>query len=420
MSIAWRDSASGVGSLTIPSDVKSGDLVLIYAAADSSVSLSSTGTTPVQVGATLNGGSGTVYQLYSLTAGSSDAGATVTATSASTVYLALGAWLGAALDTSAVASIAPGSPEESVASPTVTTTADDDWGVYIGALPVNGSVQLNVPGPSFTRINTAQIAIADTSASVGPSGSVFGGPDWTSNGTVDWGVFTVGLKPTVGGPPIAVVQAASSGDISNSCTMPAGLTEGNWLVIIAGNYDFDNTAPIPTDPTVGGESIAATMLLSGNTTGGDSVSYVIWLAQIDGAMAGQTALSFTPDSGSGGPDKIYGIEIASPTVLMLDRSAQSVNTSDTTSVGPTNGTTAANEIAIGVVQIFNEYPAAAPSNWTEVGNSDYTVCAFQILTSVGSTPGFSGTATGSNNWCSGIITLRTNVSGTGVLLASFF
>lgn len=197
MTIAWRDGAAGVTSVTVPADVAAGDVaLLIVSAASGTPSLSSAGTAPALI-ATVTDVHGEPFQLWGFTATGADAGAVITGPSGAVI--ALGAWSGASLPVDVEAG-AFGSFTAFTAPSAVTATAGD-WAVFLAALPVNSGLTITAPGAQRTP-GSNQAVVADSNGPVGAAGTAIGGGNWTTNGgTVRWGGFTVGLAPAGGPPP---------------------------------------------------------------------------------------------------------------------------------------------------------------------------------------------------------------------------
>lgn len=203
----------------------------------------------------------------------------------------------------------------------------------------------------------------------------------------------------------SVVQADSSADLAATCTMGAGLTLRNWLLMAATAY---NATAYPAGQEVNGAAVAATAILQGGTlTGLNSVAFTIWLAQVSSAMAGQTALSFTPPGGSGGAIKLHGIEISSPSALALDQpySTTGTGTGGSVSIGPSPGSAQPGELAVMLLPVFSGNPSVTGGGFTIIGGSNLCACGYQSLGAAGSTAGVTATLPSGDQWAAGIVTL---------------
>lgn len=233
MAIAWRAGAIGSANsstITLPGTIQAGDVVLvpIWQEVFSGVtypsgSFASGGpTAPVQVGSDQQWSDGSTLltdQLWAITAAAGDAGATWTYTFGISSFssMATAAWSGAAIDVSGF-SHTTGS-QSSWTAPNVTTTVSGDWWAEI----VRHS-WTTTASPGTLRYDTANsqdtVAVADSNASAGGSGTVVGGDTWTFNGSGDNAGWTVALKPSGGAaaaaapqllvvPSLAAIQAAA-------------------------------------------------------------------------------------------------------------------------------------------------------------------------------------------------------------------
>jgi hypothetical protein len=219
--IAFQDAASaqsGAGSsatVSIPSDVQAGALVLIAAASGSygggptSLAVTSSGPVqPQQVGTTQAGGTSSLSQLWALTASgvtgsvSPDAGAVITITGSGAtppydVCGAVSAYASARFPVAGTYASSAPADATSVTAPSLTTPAGGCWAVEIGITPANGGLTVTVPAGLTGRTATGNQAVfADSAASAGPSGTTVGGGTWSENGgAVSWHTWTVVLVP---------------------------------------------------------------------------------------------------------------------------------------------------------------------------------------------------------------------------------
>jgi hypothetical protein len=216
--ISWVASAAvqntgttGTVTVTVPSQVAVGDLVLIGAgvweANDTglSVTVSSAGTTqPQQIGATLPGVFSTYSQMWGFTAAAGDAGAVITVTGAGAggTYLlsaVIGSWHEAALpqegDWAATATATGGTNTFTTA--TVETPVDACWHAEFLLMPVNAGGTTTVPAGLTARSALTNMAIvSDSAGPVGGAGTTIGGGEYTSNeGSVSFHAWVFALRP---------------------------------------------------------------------------------------------------------------------------------------------------------------------------------------------------------------------------------
>lgn len=198
------------------------------------------------------------------------------------------------------------------------------------------------------------------------------------------------------------VQADRSADLTAGCTMGAGLTLNNWLVMAAAAY---NATAYPSAPTVNGSGISTTTLLQGGSlSGSNSVCYTFWLAQVSAAMASQTALSFTA-GGGGGAIALYGLEASASGSVSLDVTAVNSGAGGGSStVGPTSGTAQSGELSLYILPVFGANPSVTAGGYTLIGDSNYCAGGYQILGAAGATPSVTATIPAAD-WAGGIVTL---------------
>ena len=210
---------------------------------------------------------------------------------------------------------------------------------------------------------------------------------------------------------ITVVQAVSSADLSNNATC-AGLTQGNMLLLIAGQYSTGGPNTPPVTYFVGGTSYTtpAAFLSRSSAT---NISYAMWLVPVTAAMAGATALSFTVTSA--GAVKLYGMELSAAGTIIVDQ-AHAANGSGSTFDSGSVTAQFDNELAVFSIPVFNftASPGAVPHPpWTEVGGSNFMQTWYQNGVASGTALDLSGSLTGSGDWASGLITL---IAGTDYTL----
>lgn len=275
------DPPSTSMTLTIPSvaGITSGTWVWIWVnVADNAnavfptVSLTSTGTAPVQVGTTLQGASHTVGQLWQIPVVSADQGATVTVTADRQCFFgAVGAaWSGGNATQGGNAAFGTGASGTSFTAPSTTTTADGSWAVGAASI-IGGAAFTATPQPAGYTLREKDAdnqrgAIADTAASVGNSGTTIGGGTWSSAGNGPWIGVTFEILAvsgtTVSGAVSALALAAPAGTPSGpgvggpvsalALAAPAGTPAGSGAATIAGQVATLALAAPPGVPSVTG------------------------------------------------------------------------------------------------------------------------------------------------------------------------
>lgn len=209
---------------------------------------------------------------------------------------------------------------------------------------------------------------------------------------------------------INVVQTGQSADLASPVTLGAGLTQGNWLVIIAGAYNTGGSASPPVSPTVGGAAITATSLVTEASGTNPGVAMVVWLAQVTSAMAGQTAINFS-EPGSEGPVRGFAIEASSATALSLDTSSVNNGNGTSASIGPTAGSASAGELAVyGLPSLFVD-PTVSGGGWTIFSSQQSMSAGYQILGASGSTAAVSASLSGTGSWCGAIALIQAAAGG---------
>ena len=225
---AWRAGAVAASSgkvtslaITIPAAVQAGDIVMFVASASNTstnpvITASSTGTTPAQIGSTVNftgtNGFPTGTAIFWFKASSSDASKVITMSGTTSSYLgiSLGSWSGCAAtqpDVSATPTSNTGSM--TYTAPTVATLTTADWAVYLVGCFVSSTSFSGNPGTLREFDTSARTALADSNGPVGAAGTSIGGGTWSQSVmTSGWAGFTVGLTalPQPGTPPAAPGQ----------------------------------------------------------------------------------------------------------------------------------------------------------------------------------------------------------------------
>lgn len=219
------NSGTASGTVTIPGGVLNGDvilvLVVVFTTATGSLTnaLSSSVTAPVQIGSSqlaTGGGVQQVGSVYSIVAGASDAGATLTfstsgGTGGSYWYdVGLVSYTGAKTtgvpDCNAGTEFFSASSTGTTTTPSATTATAGDWQVQLlGVGAASGNASFTTPGGLTKRQEViasanagVQLEIGDSNASVGGSGTTIGNTTWTATGSTNsvWSTsFTVGLAP---------------------------------------------------------------------------------------------------------------------------------------------------------------------------------------------------------------------------------
>lgn len=196
------------------------------------------------------------------------------------------------------------------------------------------------------------------------------------------------------------------GDLTDAASFGSGLVAKNTLLMWAADY---NVTAAPSAPEVGGSAFACATLLTGCSdgyTGANDVSYAFWLGPVTSAMAGATSLTYS-DAGSGGPIKLYALELVSGNTIQFDNKAVNTGNSTTGSCGPTPGTASPGELAVYALPVFSSYPDVSTGGWTIIGNQDYMSGGYQILGAAGSAASVTAPISGgANQWAAAIITLR--------------
>lgn len=231
-SAAVTSASSQVASqaITVPAGVLAGDVVLIKADAVNvtngtvpTLTPSSTGTTPTQVGSTAGGSeplpAAVAGALFYFIASGTDAGKVVTISTSINSFMSVGlaAYTGASNSTPIDVSGGAfgGANTNSVTCPSKVTGVTGDWAVYLGGGAAEGSANgtMGIPAGSTSRRNTVDgsaigIAITDSNGSVGASGASIGGGTFTSASPTNaiLTAFTVGLAPPGGGGAGPVVN----------------------------------------------------------------------------------------------------------------------------------------------------------------------------------------------------------------------
>lgn len=218
---ATASGASQVSSstITIPTGILGGDVVLIFAtvvpisATVATITASSTGTTPVQAGSTTSGSeplpatvSGAVFWFVAAGAAgsaSTDVGKIVTLTYSTTGFpaTALQGYSGASTSSpvDVIQGAFGGANTASVTCPTLTTGVSGDWAVFLGGGAAEGG-NLTIPAGSTSRqavISGSDVAaaITDSAGAVGSAGASIGGGTFTTSTATNSVLvaFTVGL-----------------------------------------------------------------------------------------------------------------------------------------------------------------------------------------------------------------------------------
>src|SRR5580704_9173314 len=222
MAVTWHTgtAASSGGTaqpsygVTIPAGVSAGDVLLVaysaFGTLDETIQVSSTGTTPVIIGSSLNsGGGGFVCNaaLFYVIAGASDAGKVITASLVSGHNSkwagGIGAWTGANNTTpvDVSGSALSNGASSTITCPSKTTTVANDWDIQIMCAGLGGSAYTG--GTGFTQRETvsdpssgATVAIFDSNGAAGAAGTTIGGAAFANAGNNSWWAgFTVGLAP---------------------------------------------------------------------------------------------------------------------------------------------------------------------------------------------------------------------------------
>lgn len=238
MSISYRTSATPASTsaaatsttITIPSTVQAGDILVLgfcalsESSGSSTLSVTSTESAWTQYGSTAYVSTSdyeTNSSLWYLEAAAADASATVTLHSTASLYLrgVMSAYPGAALPFDAVTSANTTTASDDLTCASVDTVAANDWGILIccGNTGPGGSSSLTAPSGYTLRTSIDGITgIADSNAAESAGASI-GGGHFTMTATGCGTVWTIGLAPAGGGTPapsplvvpsLAAIQAA--------------------------------------------------------------------------------------------------------------------------------------------------------------------------------------------------------------------
>jgi hypothetical protein len=231
-------SANSAGSevasltLTLPSAITSGDVILVTATSVPSpatsipaLSATSTATAPVQAGSPVTGtetNADLAVAVWTITAGASDAGATVTIHSSTAGYMSAScaaySGVAAATPVDVIQGAFGGANTASVTCPSLSTSAAGDWAVYIGAGAAEGGSLSATPAGTTLRINSFDTTsavfacITDSNAPVGPAGTSIGGGTFSTSVAQDslMAAFTIGLEEAGSSSPPALSAVHSS------------------------------------------------------------------------------------------------------------------------------------------------------------------------------------------------------------------
>jgi hypothetical protein len=218
---ATSDSGNSQASsltLTIPGTVQNGDVILVTASAvpltstPTTLTATSTGTAPVAAAAPVTGtesGASVTTSIWKILAAASDAGKVVTFTPGTAAFMASALVVYSGVDTTnpidVIQGVFGGAGSISVTCPSLTTTVDEDWAVYIGGgAAEGGGIQTSpsgMPSGSTTRAysHAASDVVAVITDSNGPvaAGTAIGGGQYTAVVAASslMTAYTIGLTP---------------------------------------------------------------------------------------------------------------------------------------------------------------------------------------------------------------------------------
>ena len=294
-------------NLTLPATLAAGDKVIITASAvvlsanQPSLTATSTATAPTALtvpGATggTESGAGENTGTWTLTAGSSDAGATVTITpkvggSAVSAFIsaACAAYPGANLPVDVADAAFGGANTASVTCPSKTTTVTGDWAVYILGGAAEGASAITMPAGSTTRQNETPSSrvvsvICDSNGSAGSAGASIGGGTFITDSASSsiMTAFTIGLPPvSAAGPSIAT--SALTGGVQN-------VAYKRWLIATAGTAPY--TWSITSGTLPAGLTLNSNGTISGTPTGTGTSSFTVQVSDA-ASLTAQSSLSIT-------------------------------------------------------------------------------------------------------------------------------
>lgn len=212
--------------------------------------------------------------------------------------ISLGAWTMLDVGRIDVASAAGGMSGTTVPTPSLTTTHDNAWGIYIAPASPNGSGTLT-SGPSGTTLRQdafnsgVNCGIADTNGSVGAAGTSIGGGTWASNGSGGgwYTSFTLAVPPKVTTPPNSMAislkkpTASISGKVTGTFSVvysssSGGIDTYNVTSQANGSGTHSLRVAVPTDPDPSYPHSFLYMLpveADGGTTFGDPIAMAVSL-----------------------------------------------------------------------------------------------------------------------------------------------
>lgn len=190
-------------TLTVPGGTPTGSVCWLMTTADlgssgtPTMTVTSTGTTPVFVGTANYLTTGAVSNLYVFVSTINDQGAVISMTPSGNCYLgmSIATYTGASISqpdvfTSTVQSTAA----TSFTAPSEITGSANNWAVYLASFIGGGSIN-TYPGTFVVQDSASRTSIADSNGPVGPAGTTIGGQNWGGTASVEWLGFTVGMTP---------------------------------------------------------------------------------------------------------------------------------------------------------------------------------------------------------------------------------
>lgn len=216
--IQWRvGNSSSTTTMTIPSSVQQGDVILIAVAeweaspVALTATVSSSGPTQPQLSAytqywdAYSGSTADLAQLWTMTAAAGDAGATLTLSGVTSYSTwCLGAWVGSAgIDVIAGSHTVSGSEVQTWSTgPSTVSRQGSDWSISIatdfngGSLSTYpGTLRQEAPAPAGSGTGFT-IGITDSNGPIGPAGTNLVSGSWANtSGTSPWAGWVIGLAP---------------------------------------------------------------------------------------------------------------------------------------------------------------------------------------------------------------------------------
>jgi hypothetical protein len=226
---------------------------------------------------------------------------------------------------------------------------------------------------------------------------------------------------------ISVVQTATNTSNSSTSSFGAGVTAGNWLVLLCANFNFGAITNPPGSPQLGSNVIAATLLLSQVSSGSGATGIAMWLYRIQAGDAGATTVTCSAN-GESGLLAPTGIELSAGGALSLDQSAKATAVTSTGTISlSTAATTAASEWAAQLIAVYSNNVTNSDATWTILDAVHSIQSGWKAVPSAGTSVSLSASTAAFYDYNAGIITLAeagaehdaaAALSGSGTLTAA--